>query len=310
MDKIINVNPPEIHQGRLSWHASRLLLPHLEALNSMRGWLTLWDSFGTPGDTLLTGTLARIIRENHPRIKINCVTPHPELLKHDPNIDRLNSAPGVIILRFWYVDIINRKDGSTNVLSPTLQSVGISEYEYKTRVFLTSNEIEWARKQIEILRLERPLITINVQSREKVKVWPVERWEMLVEHLTKQHDVLHLGVSNEPEFNGVTRFAGRLTLRESMAILSQAQLHIGGVSFLMHAANGLDVPSVIIYGGRETPQNSGYAENANLFVPMPCGPCWLHDSRGDICPHEISCMGKISVHEVESAARRLISQNN
>jgi ADP-heptose:LPS heptosyltransferase len=31
-----------------------------------------------------------------------------------------------------------------------------------------------------------------------------------------------------------------------------AILHIGCVSFLMHSANGVDVPSVIIYGGRET----------------------------------------------------------
>lgn len=302
MDPVLRTKPPEVKHGRLSWHLSAWIHRNLWLLNVLGGRLTLVDSFGTPGDTLLTGVVARTIRRHHPRIRINCITPNPELLKHDPDVAELNGEPGLIILRFWYLDIIHNKDGKTNLLTPCLSSIGIRQYEYKSRVFLSRAEITAARERLG--SLSRPLITINVQSREKVKVWPVKYWAELVASLVRDYTVVQLGGDDEPEFEGVVRMAGQLTLRESMAVLSESHLHIGGVSFLMHAANGLDVPSVIIYGGRETPDNSGYSENENLFVSMPCGPCWLHDSRGDRCLHDLSCMTSISVECVREAVRR------
>ena len=107
---------------------------------------------------------------------------------------------------------------------------------------------------------------------------------------------------------GVQRLAGRLSLRESMAVLSHARLHVGGVSFLMHAANGLDVPAVIIYGGRETPANSGYAENENLYTAVECSPCWLHSSLGERCMHGMRCMQAITPAHVADAVTRLLAR--
>ena len=307
MDKILNPAPPEVLQGAFSWHASELLLPRLALLNVIGGWLTLWDSFGTPGDTLLAGTLGRIIKQRYPRLKINCITPNPELLEHDPDIARLNGAPSLILLRFWYVEIIHRKIGNVNILAPTLARVGIRNYEYRTRVFLAERELMEARRHVGEAR--RPIVTINVQSREMVKVWSESRWKQLVERLRIDFEVIQLGAHNEPELEHTVRLAGKLTLRQSMACLSLASLHVGCVSFLMHAANGLDVPSVIIYGGRETPENSGYARNINLYSPVPCSPCWLHDSRGDRCANDMKCMSDISVDRVFEACTELIKRN-
>ena len=309
MGKIVNIVPPEVRQSRVSWHASRLLLPRLGLLDAVKGRLTLWDSFGTPGDTLLAGTIARIIVEHYPRLRINCVTPNPELLRNDPNINALNDAPDLVVLRFWYLEIIHRKDGETNLLAPTLCQLGIKKYTYQSRVYLTSAEIEWAQQQLHSIGRHKRLITINVQSREKVKVWPVERWEELVSRLAVTCEILQLGASDEPEIPGVKRFAGRLTHRQSMAILSQAQLHVGGVSFLMHAANGLNVPSAIIYGGRETPRNSGYSTNVNLYAKVPCSPCWLHDSHGDRCAYDMQCMKDIDVNQVYKSCVDLLTGN-
>ncbi len=309
MGKIVNIDPPYVPQGRVSWHVSRWFLPRLGLLEAMKGTLTLWDSFGTPGDTLLAGAIARIIVDHYPRLKINCVTPNPEVLREDPNIKTLNAAPDLVVLRFWYLEIIHRKDGETNLLAPTLSQLGIKEYGYRSKVFLTLSELEWAFYQLRFIERHRSLITINVQSREKLKVWAVERWVELVSRLAARFEILQLGASDEPEIPGVTRFAGRLTLRESMAILSQAQLHVGGVSFLMHAANGLNVPSVIIYGGRETPKNSGYSTNINLYAKVPCSPCWLHDSHGDRCENGMKCMNDIGVDQVFESCVDLLLRN-
>jgi ADP-heptose:LPS heptosyltransferase len=302
MPVFVQPNPPEVRQGRFARRFTRLMLPRLGLLSTMRGTLTVWDSFGTPGDTISASTLCRHIRARHPRLKINCITPNPELLKLDPSIDTLNGPVSAALLRFWYLDLIEKKDGTTNLLAPSLEKVGIRDFEYRARFYLSAEEIETSR--LRVAHLKRPIVTVNVQSREQMKVWRLDRWAEVVAELSKHCDLIQLGAKDEPEYPGTLRLAGQLNMRESVAVLSQSKLHLGGVSFLMHAANGLDVPSVIVYGGRETPANSGYRQNENLYVALPCSPCWLHDSHGHHCPHNMECMKRISAAEVLAAARR------
>ncbi|MBC7927689.1 MAG: hypothetical protein H7039_18745, partial [Bryobacteraceae bacterium] len=273
-------------------------------LAAVGGWLTVWDSFGTPGDTISTATVSRILKEHFRGLRINVITPNPDLLRLDPAIDLLNAPPTRLVLRFWYLDIIERKDGQTNLLAPSLAGVGISEYDYHARFYLSDEEKAAGKARVASLR--RPIITVNAHSREKVKMWLNKRWREVTMDLSRDFDLVQLGTPEEPELPGVTRLAGQLSMRESAAVLATARLHLGGVSFLMHVANGLDVPSVIIYGGRETPLNSGYASNTNLYARVACSPCWLHDSRGDICPYEMQCMQSISAATVVGAVEQLL----
>jgi ADP-heptose:LPS heptosyltransferase len=73
----------------------------------------------------------------------------------------------------------------------------------------------------------------------------------------------------------------------------------------MHGANGLDVPSVIIFGGSRPPDMLGYAANINLFEAMPCGPCWLQSSQGQRCDYGIACMDRITPDRVLAAVDEL-----
>ena len=274
--------------ARFHWHANRFLNRRLWLAEKLGLTLTVEDGFGTPGDTLLTAVVCREIKRHHPSLKINCITPNPELLLHDPHIATLNAKRTFCHIVSSYPDLIAEKNGTDNILSPALGQVGIRDYEYRCRVYLLEEEKAAAAT---LLRdIAPPIITINTSSREKVKIWPVDRWRELIRQLSRIGSVVQLGDSTEPEFESVHRLAGKLTMRQSMSVLAHSRLHIGTVSFLMHAANGVDVPSVIIYGGRETPANSGYAENENLHTAIDCSPCWIHDSRGQVCPRHIECM--------------------
>jgi len=75
----------------------------------------------------------------------------------------------------------------------------------------------------------------------------------------------------------------------------------------MHAANGLDVPSVIIFGGSRTPANLGYTVNRNLFAELPCSGCWLTGHPGSECPHDLACMAVISPEAVLQGADDLLA---
>ena len=276
-----------------------ILVQQPALLNFFAAHLTIEDRFGSPGDTLMTANFCREIKERYPRLRINCTTRNPSLLTHDPYIDTLNQPETWLHIPFWYLGLVNAKDAKTNALKPCLDALGITNYNFHARVYLTAEEVEAAKQRL--AQQTRPIITINVMSREMVKVWPLENWLILVEHLRRFASVVQLGDNTEPQMEGVLNLGGKLSMRESMAVLTQSSVHIGPDSFLMHAANGVDVPSVIIFGGSRTPALSGYAENVNLYVDIECSPCWLHNSRGDVCPYAVKCMPMITPEMVLAA---------
>jgi ADP-heptose:LPS heptosyltransferase len=288
---------------KIEWHGNRWLLRNLWLLNATSGRLTVEDQFGAPGDTLLTASICRIIKRHFPRLRINCITKNADVIHDDPCLTELNGPAGFCHLKFEYLGILEDRASEPNILAPSLADVGIRDYEYKARVYLRPEEVEEARQRLP--DLSRPIITINVMSKEEVKVWRLDRWAELVGHLVREFTVVQLGDDKEPIFPGVIPFGGKLSKRESMAMLSLASVHIGPDSFLMHAANGLDVPSVIIYGGARPPSCLGYKENKNLYVELECSPCWLHTTRGESCAHGLKCMDMISVQKVEEAVMEL-----
>ncbi len=257
------------------------------------------DGFGALGDTLLTAIVIRNIKKRYPRIRINCITPNPDLVRSDPNIESLNDPETYFSVTSWYIDIRNARDGCTNVLAPTLKDLGIKDFEYKAEVHLEQSERNAAEKFLK--ELKQPLVSINCQSKEDVKNWPLENWQELVAILGENYSIVQLGGETEPTLKGtVLRLAGKLTPRESLAVLSHCSLHVGPDSFLVHGANGLDVPSVVVYGGSRTPKNLGYRENANLATSPPCSPCWIHEGDNETCQYDIQCLRELNVSIVLS----------
>ena len=95
-------------------------------------------------------------------------------------------------------------------------------------------------------------------------------------------------------------------MRESAALLSQASLFIGPDSLLMHIANGLEIPSVILFGGSRPVQCLGYDQNINLSNSPHCSPCWIHDGF-ETCDHQVQCMNEISRESVLDAVNSILN---
>ena len=293
--------------GKLRWHLNARLTRRLRLLDAVGARLTLIDAYGAPGDTLLTAIVCRNLHRRYPRLRLNLVTPNAELVKHDPAIHTLNEREGFFSVWSWYPELAGRRDGQTNVLRETFERLGwgSASYDYRARVYLAPEEKLKGRALLGATK--RPIVAFNTRSKEVVKNWPVDAWREALAALRERYELVHLGESSEPVMDGTQRFAGRLSMRESMSVLSHAHVHVGPDSFLMHAANGLDVPAVIIFGGSRTPANLGYSENINLFTELPCSSCWLHSSCGEVCPHDLLCMQRIVPAEVVAAVERLIA---
>jgi ADP-heptose:LPS heptosyltransferase len=291
-----------IYSGRA--RVSRWTRRHLAGLSRIGARVTVRDLFGSPGDTLLTATVCRHLKQRWPGLRLNCITKNPDLLLHDTNVSTLNGRPGLLVLDFWYLDLLERRDNTTNVLRPTLAATGVETIDYRARVYLTPQEREWARGQLKAL--PRPRVAFNQRSAQPAKNWAPAHWDALLGSLRDRAALVQLGDQSEPVHQDVTRFAGRLSRRESMAILGECDIFIGPDSFLMHAANGLDVPATVIYGGRISPAVTGYAGNRNLYTDLQCSGCWLTGHPGSECPHNLACLDAISVSDVLDAAAGLL----
>jgi ADP-heptose:LPS heptosyltransferase len=223
---------------------------------------------------------------------INCITPHPELIRLDPQIDTINKPETFYSFDSTYWELIVRKEKSQNIIEHNMLRLGVDRYDYKAVYYLSEEEKDWAKQETN--QFEKPILAICTKSKEPVKNWPETNWSELIQNLKYEYSIIQLGDEKEPIFEGVSRFAGKLSMRESAAILSKANYFIGPDSLLMHIANGLDIPSTIIFGGSRPVGCFGYSENINLSSVPECSPCWIHEGY-ESCDHALKCMKEIKL---------------
>jgi hypothetical protein len=129
------------------------------------------------------------------------------------------------------------------------------------------------------------------------KEWLPGRWQQTVNALRPSYRIAQIGPATDPALSGTEDFRGRFSLRELAAVMASARLFVGGEGFLMHLARAVDCRAVIVLGGRTAPNQTCYRENANLYTPLPCAPCW----RTNTCDFGRECLARISVDDVLSA---------
>jgi len=145
---------------------------------------------------------------------------------------------------------------------------------------------------------------LGAQYPMRNKEWFPERFQAVVTALKPRYSFVQVGAATDPPLEGAIDMRGKTSLRQTAAILSASLGFVGQVGFLMHLARAVDCRSVIIYGGRELPQQSGYTCNENLTTALPCAPCW----RWNTCPYDRECMRRISAETAIAAIERQIER--
>ncbi len=138
----------------------------------------------------------------------------------------------------------------------------------------------------------------------KNKEWSVDRFQQVVDALKRDCKFVQLGSASDPPLSGVVDLRGKTSIRQSAAVLQNSSIFIGLVGFLMHLARAVDTRSVVVYGGRELPTQSGYSCNENITHLLPCSPCW----QWNRCAFEHACMTGIQAGTVIESARRQLKR--
>jgi ADP-heptose:LPS heptosyltransferase len=118
---------------------------------------------------------------------------------------------------------------------------------------------------------------------------------------------IHLGAAGEPELPGTIKMAGKLKFRQAAALIDQADLHVGIVSSLMHAAEAVRTPAIIIFGGFEPFSAYDYRSIHPIEASLDCSPCAPAGTSATPCAKGMACMKSITpdqvMREIESTLR-------
>ena len=131
---------PHKFLSKYRWFRNSRLPSLLPSLNKRKKWLTVIDRLGAPGDALITANVIRCIKEHYPGLRINCITPHPELITLDPNIDSINQPETFYSFDSSYWELIVRKEKSQNIIEHNMLRLGIDKYDYKAAFYLSAEE--------------------------------------------------------------------------------------------------------------------------------------------------------------------------
>ncbi len=274
---------------------------------------------GGLGDQLLLTTIAREFCQRN-LSKIWIWSGAPELFKNNPDIRRV--ITDLSDRHFWffgrfcgknvrptYVTHIleERRDipPEKHLLAVMCEQAGIKGRD-ALRPYLNLTKAEESQGRL----FERQIV---VQSTGKSsqhfmlnKEWYPERFQEVVNSLKGRFNFIQVGSLNDPRLEGAHDLRGKTSLRETAALMKNSLAFLGLVGFPMHLARAVDCRSVIVYGGRELPAQSGYLCNINLTGQTPCAPCWRYDE----CPGQRSCMDQITSSQAASAMIQCVERHN
>jgi ADP-heptose:LPS heptosyltransferase len=193
---------------------------------------------------------------------------------------------------------------------------------------LTEAERGFAQRLLATLGLEsrRPLVAIHPSGGRRIKQWPPARWREVAARLQKdfQATILVTGAAADAALarevaqgleGRAIDLSGKLSLRETMAVLQRMDLFLSPDTGTMHMACAVDTPSVSVFGPSDPARyfsgGSGHSGTRHVVVraELWCAPCNLIRKPPLECAQAEApeCLQLVSVDAVyREAARSLV----
>ena len=207
-----------------------------------------------------------------------------------------------------------------------LRSIGLKPTDKHTEVFLTTNEIDWAKSFFNENGLSQKKRTVVVHpcSSWEIKSWGIEKFALLCRNLIVEDDVQIIISCSPQETDSIApikTLAPKVrvcsgSLRELLGLINESDLLIGNDSGPTHCSVALNVPTITLNG----PGTSCVLRDPDLIrnphftfnKDVPCRDLFLTQCMSKIDPiknhpscDEMICL-EFSVDEVIAKARELL----
>ncbi len=158
----------------------------------------------------------------------------------------------------------------------------------------------------------RKQIAIISGGLQRYKTYPFGKLQQVVDELKDRYDFIQIGTKKDLPLRGALDLREKLTLREVASTLYNSDLFVGGIGGLMHMANAVGCPSVVLYSEAEPNYMVNYYNNINVF---PKNNICLKCTEGKHCPwtspckaesQKYSCIDNIRIEDVIDAINKRI----
>ena len=176
--------------------------------------------------------------------------------------------------------------------------------------------VEWISNNCGVAH-RQPIIAVAPGSNWSSKIWELDRFRSTVNRLISEFDIFPIVVGGPQDSSlgealiegwqrGVNA-AGKLTVRQSAAVLERCSLFLGNDTGTMHLAAAVKTPCVAVFAavdwvGKWSP--FGGPRNRLFRSRIECEGCHL-----EICPFGNRCLDIIQVDAVYGACAELLVRN-
>jgi ADP-heptose:LPS heptosyltransferase len=276
------------------WRYAAEVLRHPRALTLRRASRGL-------GDNLLLSCLAREVKRADPGRRVLVETAWPDLFRNNPNVDAVFTRK----VSPRYLKIRYRVGPGTreHLIDQMVRQlpVPVTAWERTVDLFLPPHAA--------VPGLPSRFIAVNPAGKRghaaNRKEWGVENFAALRARLAHVPFV-QVGDPAAPLLPDTADHRGRPVL-ESAYIISRSATGVFLEGGMMHLAEAVRKPSVIVYGGMIRPEVSGYDRHENIATAPECGPCFTSYAAMAECDSMI-CMKEISVERVIQAVSRVLER--
>lgn len=269
---------------------------------------------GGLGDDLLCTAAIREHQRRGAR-RIWFFSRHPQMYRAEPGLQfvpedgrylRLAQALGRPMRSLSYSVYDTQSDRDTacqeHVIAIMCRQAGLQgKIQLRPSLAIGNDELERVDAYSDAIVIQSGCLSAAVPMANKQ--WPPSRMQTVARALAKNHRLVQIGSPADVPLEEATDLRGRTSLRETAAILARARLFVGLVGFQMHLARAVDCPAVIVYGGREHPEFTGYVCNWHATRQPSCSPCWQRNR----CAHANVCLTDISAEEVLALVGQALS---
>ncbi len=213
-----------------------------------------------------------------------------------------------------YCVIMNEKEHEIDRYLRLASDVGIPIVDQKPFFYINSDDIQTAQTFLRAhgINNDGQFITIQMGTShmQRWKQWDIKKWVMLTENLLRNN--IKIVAVGSPDERGMIVSAlsnltikpivaaGKMTLKQTAAIIKKSRLLVCNDSGLMHIAVAMDTLVVAIYGPTDYTRTAPLGDkHVVVRKDLSCSPCYALDGSKKVesCMERI-CLELIEVEEV------------
>lgn len=205
-----------------------------------------------------------------------------------------------------------------SLLQPFKEDFRLEDYDYKPLVHPSPESVQRVDtllKEMGIVENDL-LVTVSPTHKRDTRRWSIEHFMDTARYLTRQYEAKVMLTYGPGEKEYITEnvhempenvfLMPELHLRDFIALIGRAGLHIGNDSAPHHIATAQDVPTFIVLGSSNTGWIYGSPEHTYAMLGMDCQPCGK--STCAISP-EIPCMKNLTFEMIKDKLDSFIKEN-